>query len=254
MAIHLIAEIGVNWTSLPQALDMIREAKKSGCSYVKFQLFNEETIADSPLKESLKPLILGETSINLLKEQAVMQKIGFILTPMYLDAVDLAARYADMIKIRFKDRENQPLLDKAYATGKTLLISVPNRPVNLNQMYNPRIRYFYCVPRYPPDIEDFNIEVASTCEGVSSHFPHTICDLTYAISRFYEESYIEKHVMFETTSIGIQATYADASKEKVGSVEILNHPIDEAVSVTFEKVSDLTKELRLIEKMKRIRL
>lgn len=243
--IHLICEIGCNWASIDTALKMIKEAKETAnCWAVKFQLFNEETIKDSPIKDKLEPLILKEKDVKKLRKLAKLVGLQFILTPMYLDAVKLAGDYADYIKIRFKDHENQPLIDKALETGKTLFISVPHRPVSPQLMYNPRQRYFYCVPRYPPEPEDFNLEVASTCHGFSSHYPHTLFDLAFAINRFHEEAYIEKHVM-------ISKFYRKKMDEQF---EYIAQPIDHAVSVTFKELGEFIKQLKLIERMKRIRI
>jgi len=249
MKAHLIAECGVNWNTMTDAAQMIVEAKAAGSDYVKFQLFNKETIKDSPLKERLKPLILDETGVKILKSLADANKIGLILTPMYLEAVDIAAKYADFIKIRYRDNANQPLIDKALETRKPLLVSVDSRPLNA---HHPRIYYLYCIASYPPRPEDVTLEFACTCEGFSSHFPHTTIDLAYAVRCFHDEFFIEKHVMLSTQQIGITATYTDGSTERVASADIVNHPIDEAVSITFEQLAELRKQLDIISKIRRL--
>lgn len=251
--VNIIAECGVNFDNLETASNMIGRAKLAGADYVKFQLFNVSTIIDSPEYDRLRKLILSEEDVKYLQAIAENREIGFILTPMYLEAVDIAAKYSDYIKIRFKDHENQPLIDKALETGKTILISVPSKPIDA-LLYHPRIRYLYCLPSYPPEIEDFNLEIACSCHGFSSHYPHTVCDLAYVINRFYAECFIEKHVMLATKEIGIVATYADNTKETVATVEIANDPLDKAVSITFEELNCFVKQVKMIEKMKRLRL
>ena len=247
--VNIIAECGVNWDTIddfgtPNAVDMIFAAKGAGADFVKFQLFNEATIDKSPLKKRLANLILTEEGVKHLKEVANEREIGFILTPMYLEAVDIAAKYGDYIKIRFKDRENQPLIDKALETGKTVLISVPSKPIGA-LLYHPRVQYLYCIPRYPPEIEDFNVEIACSCHGFSSHYPHTVCDLAYVINRFYAECFIEKHVMFAPPEWSIKGTVEFPEWHK---------PLDEAVSITFEELKCFVKQVKMIEKMKRLRL
>lgn len=235
---HVVAEIGVNFDTRQMACEMIYSAAKIGCDYTKFQLFNRETIKESPLFKRLESLILNEDDIKTFKAQCERDKIGLILTPMYLEAVDVAAKYADLIKIRYKDRENQELIDKALATGKTLLISVPHRPIGA-LMYHPRIKWLYNIPKYPPEPEDFNLEIAASCDGISSHFPHTLFDLAYAINRIPEEAYIEKHVMM------MWNWEPDIPR---------GNPIDKAVSISFEALKNFIGQLQLIERMKRIRL
>lgn len=243
MPCKIIAEIGCNWQNLEQAIDMIKKAKKAGAAYVKFQVFNEGTIEDAPcgFRDRLKKLILDEEQIKRLADVARIWNVGFILTPMYEEAVAIATKYADYIKIRFKDHENKTLIDKALDTGKTLLISVPYLPPIAQQMFHPRIKYMYCLPTYPPRVEDFCLEFAVTCHGFSSHFPHTICDLAYAINTSYEESFIEKHVMFPRSKFKFSEGHN-------------YHPIDEAVSITFPQLRNLVKQLRMISRIRRVRL
>lgn len=246
--ISLIAEIGCNWDKFSTALRLIKESKQSGASHVKFQLFSKETIEGSPHFDRLNKMILCRADVARLKKEAEEQEIGFILTPMYLEAVEMADEFCDeYIKIRYADHENQELIDKAMDTGKTLLISVPYLPLEAYKMFHPRIKYFYCIPKYPPEIEDFNLEVSVTCQGFSSHFPDTICDLAWAVNRSHQDAFLEKHVMLKY------------DWEKTPSVDIAypqkrKPPIDEAVSISFQKLAKLKGQLDKIERMKRIRL
>jgi len=249
--VHTIAEIGVNFDSFETANQMIDASAEAKADFIKFQLFNEDTIEDSPIKDRLMPLILNEEKVKHLQEHARDHELGFILTPMYLDAIDIAAKYGDYIKIRYADHENEELIEKAEATGKTLLISVPYRPLNV---YSPRKRYLYCLSAYPPRIEDFNLEVACSCHGFSSHFPHTVCDLAYVINRSFEECFIEKHVMLGTRFwfVDPKATFKPLPHE--GGVASEFKSIDRAVSVTFYELTEFVSQIRLVEQMKRIRL
>ena len=102
-----------------------------------------------------------------------------------------------------------------------------------------------CLPRYPPEIEDFNLDLASSCDGFSSHFPHTVCDLACVINRLQNEYFIEKHVMLpkrEPTKI-----------EGYSTPESLP-PIDAAVSINFQELKNLICQIHMIEKIKRTRI
>jgi sialic acid synthase SpsE len=225
---------------------MIKAAKESGAYGVKFQLFNDETIKDSPLKEQLHKLILSEENVKELSQYAKSKGLAFILTPMFLDAVAVANAYADMIKIRFKDNTNQMLVEKAMGTGKPVLISVPRAPIpsqdsevsQMVTMHNPRVYPMYCLASYPPEPEDFSLEAATCTKGFSSHFPHTLFDIAFAINRCYDDVFIEKHVMFRAEE-----------REHISFT-----PIDYAVSISFQQLKDFTKQLQLLERMKRVRI
>ena len=256
MTIKIVAEIGVNWTSAPEALQMIQEAKSAGAYAVKFQLFNEEVIEESPVKDQLQPLILNENQIQTFRTECDNNKIGLALTPMYLDAFKLAEKYADVIKIRYADHENNDFIDIALRTGKPTLISVPRIPLGDVRYFNPRLHAMYCIPRYPPEPEDFNLDAASICRGFSSHFPHTILDIAWAINRTYEDSYLEKHVMFPRNKWKARPDYGASPEghEPEDMPLIITPPIDAAVSITFDDLKTLIRQLKIIERIKRTRL
>jgi sialic acid synthase SpsE len=160
---------------------------------------------------------------------------------MYNDAVAIAEEYADLIKIRYKDNENEELINLALDTGKDLIISVSKPPLfrgggTLINMVNPHIYPIYCIPRYPPLPEDFCLDTACATKGFSSHFPHTTFDLAFVINRMFDDSFIEKHFMLDDQPL--TATPA----------------IDEAVSISFTKMGDFIKQLKLLNQMRRIRM
>jgi len=254
MTVKVIAEIGCNWSDfMSDARAMVAASKEAGADYVKFQLFNEETIKESPLKDRLTPLILTEEKVKWLRFETNQNKIGLILTPMYLEAVEIAAKYADIIKIRFLDHENQQLIDKAMDTGKPVLISVP-RPMIGPFFYHLRVYQLYCIPKYPPAPEDFNLDQACACKGLSSHFPHTLFDLAFVINRIYDDVFIEKHVML---GIGYRAFFTKESLENPGStaeIYFKPEPIDAAVSIGFPELKNFISQLKLIERIQRTRI
>lgn len=252
----VVAEIGCNWRNLDEAKEMIAAAKNASAHAVKFQLFNEETIKDSPLEKQLAELILNESQVAELHDCAKKHEILFALTPMYLEAMKIAEKHADIIKIRYKDHENSELLDVALGTGKTVLISVPRPPLGDMRFFNPRLYTCYCVPRYPPDPEDFNLDLACICHGFSSHYPHTILDIAFAINRTYEDSYIEKHVML---GIGYRAYFTNLNTLKPDDgkpleIAFREPPIDAAVSISFSELKNLISNLKIIDRIQRTRL
>jgi sialic acid synthase SpsE len=262
MPLKIIAEAccnwipGINWHSLDSnklsAVSFIENASFAGADYIKFQLFNKDNIKDSPIKDRLTDYIITEEGVKYLKGEADRVGIGFILTTMYPEAVSIAAKYADAIKIRYKDHENTALIDAALGTGKPVLISVPYPPLgSLN--YNPRVFFCYCIPKYPPDPEDFNIDVASICRGFSSHFPHTILDVAYAINRTYKDGYIEKHVMVDQSKWHTETDWQNLGHEPEDGWKVVP-PIDASVSITFGELKNFISQLSIIERIKRTRL
>ena len=250
----MIAECGVNFSSIEEAKSMIGLAKQAGANFVKFQLFNEDTIKDSPHFEALKALILTEEQVKELQAIAQNRRIGFILTPMYMDAVPVAAKYADLVKIRFKDRENLEMIDAVYNAGRELLISAAGRPLDPSLNYNPHMHWLYCIPSYPPQPEEMTLEIAASMQGFSSHFPHFICDMAYVLTRNWADVYIEKHVMMDDIEITERETISEKHQIYGFTGQTRPDPIDKAVSVTFPALAQFIKDVAVAERIRRLRL
>lgn len=249
MRAFIIAEIGCNWGSWKYALKMIEEAKNAGADAIKFQLFNEEVIRESPLFGRLQKMILLESDVAALKREADKHKLKLVLTPMYGEAVETAAKYADYIKIRFKDHENMNLIQSALDTGKTVLLSEAYHPDSMLMRYHPQIKHLYCIPKYPPAITDFNMDYAACFDGFSDHYPHNVCALAYAACTRTTESIIEKHVML---GIGYRAHFVNLNQPgPTAEIAFAPEPIDADVSIGFHELAELVHDLRLIEQMQR---
>lgn len=222
---YIVAEIGVNWSDLDQAKLMIEKSKESGCSYAKFQLYDENVIQGSPLRAELEKRMLSREDAQALFDfgESIGQPVFF--STMYLDAVDCIAEIgAPMIKIRYKDRYNFPLINKSLDVGVPVLISADHRYLNYCQ--DPRVKLLYCVPKYPAAPEDYHIvpEDFSTGTHICAPVFAGVSDHTkrLEVMRKAQEcgaEFCEVHVMTEGT-----------------------HPIDEAVSKTFEEVKQWIKQ------------
>jgi sialic acid synthase SpsE len=215
----IIAECGVNFDTVDQVFAMIGKSKEAGCAYTKFQLYDESVIKDSPLQAELQKRMITREFAELLVEEGEADRQPVFFTPMFLEAVDWVAEIGvPMIKIRYADRYNFKLVEKALDVGVPVLISADHR--YLNYCRDPRVKLLYCIPKYPAAPEDYQIipedfsTGAHTCApvfaGVSDHTKRL------EVMRRAQEcgaEFCEVHVMHEWT-----------------------HPIDEAVSKEFEEV------------------
>jgi sialic acid synthase SpsE len=221
----IIAECGVNFDTVDQVFAMIGKSKEAGCAYTKFQLYDETVIKDSPLREELQKRMITREFAELLVEEGEADGQPVFFTPMFLEAVDwIADMHCPLIKIRFADRYNFPLVDKALEVGVPVLISADHRYLNYCQ--DPRVKLLYCISRYPAAPEDYHIVPedfstgSHTCapvfRGVSDHTKRLV-----VIQRAKDcgAEFCEVHVMLEGT-----------------------HPIDETVSKTFAEVKGWTEQ------------
>lgn len=236
MPIFLVAEVGTAWQGdLEKAKTLISKAKQAGADAVKFQLFKEEQLEklNVKLQEKLESMILSEKQFLNLKEHGDRERIDVFASAMYPEAVDILVN-ADckFIKIREKDSENINLIQKALDTGKFVFVSTTKLPLKPYLLFNPRIRWMYVVPYYPPREDELHLSQVIAYHGISDHYP-SISSALAAVSIILHqygvnyEFIVEKHVVPE------------------------HNPeyVDDAVSITFEEFSELARYTRELEKM-----
>ena len=135
----VIAEAGVNHNgSVELAEKLIKEAKKAGADYVKFQTFNSEKLvtasgvkADYQKKttdgnesqlEMLKKLELNKYEFIRLKKCCEEEGIGFLSTAFDMESVDFLAELGmDCWKIPSGEITNLPLLERIAKENKKVI-------------------------------------------------------------------------------------------------------------------------------------
>ncbi|MFQ6097299.1 MAG: N-acetylneuraminate synthase family protein, partial [Armatimonadota bacterium] len=136
---YIIVEGGVNHQcNLDRALEMIRQAARAGADAIKFQTYKAETLTTRTAPTYWDHAEPGITQYDVFAdsdkfgpdEYAEMARccrdegIHFLSTPFDLDAVDLLVELgAPALKIASADLTCHPLLRKAAATGKPMLVS-----------------------------------------------------------------------------------------------------------------------------------
>ena len=215
----IIAEIGVNFDSLEQAFEMIEMSKWAGCSCAKFQLYDESVIRAHPLRDELAKRMLSREDAQALVDfgRSIGQVVFF--TPMHIEAVDwITDMKCPFVKIRYADRYNTELVNRALEVGVPVLISTDRHYIA--HYRDPQIKLLYCISQYPasPDDytflpEDFSTGAypgAPVFAGVSDH----IKGIEIMVQSFWcGADFCEVHVMIEGTE-----------------------PIESAWSKTFEEV------------------
>lgn len=229
----IVAEIGVNWDGdLALARDMMNHAKEIGCDAVKFQAFQEDTISNHPQASRLIKSSISKSNIHQINELAESVKIEWFCTPMYPEAVDMLDPFVKRFKIRVADaktildNKKSEILERILKTEKEIIISSEVSPVNSNYYLHPKIKWLYCVPRYPCELTDLDFRNISHFDGYSNHCPNFIAPLTAAI---LGSNIIEIHIT------------SDKSKDF----------FDNNVSFDYHELTDLVKAIKHSEKIRK---
>jgi len=182
----IVAEIGVNWDGDIQLVKkMITQSKNLGFDAVKFQSYTYEMIKSHPERERLIKSSISKDNIDEINDIAKGVGIEWFCTPMYPDAVDLLNPYVKRFKIREVDsrillkNQTSEIIDRIFETKKEIIASSQNNPKN-SKYYN-KIKWLYCVPKYPCDLSEIDFSDLSNFSGYSNHCPNIIAPLASAI-------------------------------------------------------------------------
>lgn len=200
-----IAEIGVNHNgSYSNACHLVDAAKDAGADYVKFQIFEAESLATKEAQaaayqkkgnaissltqhELLQTLQLKHEDFCRLRERCQKVGVGFLATGfsekdiLFIDSLE-----PDFVKIPSGEINNLPLLEVAAGTSAPILLSTGMAYLHevsaavefLESQKRKRseITVLQCVSNYPAKIESYNLramvsmgQALGTEYGLSDH-------------------------------------------------------------------------------------
>ena len=227
----VVAEIGVNWDgNFDLAKEMMINAKESGCNAVKFQAFDEKLIKGHPEASRLINSAISKSNVEVINKLAKEVGIEWFCTPMYVEAVDMLDPFVIRYKIRVADgkplleNKNSELFNRVLLTGKEIIISSEVSPQGTTYYKHPKIKWLYCVPKYPCELSDLDFRNIKDFDGYSNHCPNFVAPLTAAIMG---SEIIEVHIT------------SDKSKNFA----------DNNVSFDYNELRELVKSIRFSEKI-----
>jgi len=237
---YVIAEIGINHEGdIGKCIEMVHQAKKSGCDAVKIQSFDPDDLTTSaglkveiPLKgyegitleKLLKKSILSDSDTAVVSNECKKIGIEFISTPLGFRQVDMLEDLVDRFKIASMDVNNHKLLEIVAKKGKPIIMSLGmatlediDQAVRLILEHNTQLSLLHCVSQYPPDDEELNINRIDTINKIFD-LPVGFSDHTNGITASLVATtlgavIIEKHFTFDKTRSGydhfISADYSE---------------------------------------------
>src|SRR3972149_7045393 len=212
--VFVVAEIGVNWDGDRDLLKkMISVSKESGCNAVKFQAFTEQMVQNHPQKSRLMKSSISENNVEIINDIANSIGIEWFCTPMYPEAVIFLNPFVKRFKIREFDgrgilkNEKSELFESIYRTKKEIIISSQSISNNSDYFSDPRIKWLYCVPKYPCELEELNFNLLNNFDGYSNHSPKLIAPVAASVlgSKIIEvhitsdksQNFIDNNVSFD---------------------------------------------------------
>ena len=241
MKAFITAEIGSNWEgNYVKAKKIIRECKKAGVDAVKFQMWKAEELYNKshPNWNEIKRSELSFQMAKKLKEFSDKQKIEFFCSAFYPDGVKfLISIGVKKFKIASRtcmltDPNSLEVLQEKARSKKEIFISMGmggNKKKVSNMFDGKKTTFCYCISDYPLNFDKINWIDAVKYDGFSDHTMDIVAPILFTLLKKQKKSrkiYIEKHVKM------INSGGPDAS-----------------TSISTEKLSEMVKRIRMIEKM-----
>ncbi len=241
MKVFITAEIGSNWEgNYAKAKKIIRECKKAGVDAVKFQMWKAEELYNKshPNWNEIKRAELSFQMAEKLKEFSDKQKIEFFCSAFYPDGVKfLISIGVKKFKIASRtcmltDPNSLEVLQEKARSKKEIFISMGmggNKKKISKIFENNKTTFCYCISDYPLNFDKINWIDAVKYDGFSDHTMDIVAPILFTLLKKQKKSrkiYIEKHVKM------INSGGPDAS-----------------TSISTEKLSEMVKRIRMIEKM-----
>lgn len=221
MKVDIICELGINHDgSYEKALHMIDEAALAGVKIVKFQHYDALKLLG---KDS--PYLAYASKCQFTKEQHEMLKaycdlVGMEYLVSVFDAADIlwADRLCKRHKVASRMNQNEAFIHELLETGKEVIVSTQLiRPEPMQ-----RVRYMYCITKYPTPEKELQNLPCNKHLGLSSHCP-SIKPTLDAIGQ--GATVVEHHVTFRRDDAGC----------------------DHSSSITFDELKQLNRIVNIIE-------
>ena len=241
MKAFIAAEIGSNWEgSYTKAKKTIQECKKAGADAVKFQMWKAKELYNKshPNWNEIKRSELSFQMAKKLKEFSDKQKIEFFCSAFYPDGVKfLISIGVKKFKIASRtcmltDPNSLEVLQEKARSKKEIFISMGmgGNKKKISKIFEKnKTTFCYCISDYPLNFDKINWIDAVKYDGFSDHTMDIVAPILFTLLKKQKKSrkiYIEKHVKMNNS-----------------------RGPDASTSINTEKLSEMVKRIRMIEKM-----
>lgn len=176
LKMFVVGEIGVNWDGDFELLkDMMSQLKNLGLDAVKFQSFTHDMIKNHPESSRLFQSSITKDNVEKIHKISSDVEIEWFCTPMYPEAVSFLDPFVSRYKIRELDGRkiiqnlNSEILNSILPTNKEIIISSQTVPSSCSLFANKRIKWLYCIPKYPCTLDEIDFSLLEHFDGFSNH-------------------------------------------------------------------------------------
>jgi len=193
--IKIIAEIGVNHNGkISIAKKLIKEAKKAGADYVKFQIFQPSEITTKLNKKTkyqkkfgkkngtqlsmLKKYYLSYKNIRELNRFCRLNKIKFLASAFDLTSLNFYNKLKpNLIKIPSGEITNKPLLKEIsklkiniiFSTGMSSIREI-KEAYKILKKTKKKVIPLYCISSYPTNLDEFDLKKMLNLKKINKQF------------------------------------------------------------------------------------
>lgn len=232
--IHLIAEAGTNHNaSVATGKALIRHAADAGADSVKFQMIfpaglylpvertGDGRLIPSPVFTKREATALRPDDYRALADYCSDVGVGFSASVFDEQGIALLDELdAPYIKIASCDLNNSPLIERAAATGRTLVIStgmaqldeIERAVGDARRAGADDLVLMHCVSVYPCPVERANVSFVDVLrerfDGPVGYSDHTESSVAAVVAIARGARWIEKHITLDRTHEGFDHAYA----------------------------------------------
>ena len=248
---YIIAEMSANHAGkLENALEIVRQAKRSGADCVKIQTYTADTITINSNKDEFivkgglwdgyklydlyKEAYTPWEWHEAIKEECEKQNIDFLSTPFDKSAVDFLEKIGiGFYKIASYELVDIPLISYAAEKGKPMILScgmasqqeIQEAVEACYMKKNEQIVLLKCCSEYPAVLEDMNLATIAYMEE-QFHLPIGLSDhsegyMTDVIAVAAGAQVIEKHVCLDKSVKSADSGFSMEMAEFAKMVEMV---------------------------------
>jgi sialic acid synthase SpsE len=240
----IVAEVGNNHEGdIEVARELVRQAAAAGVDAVKFQTFVAERFVGVSNPDRLAQLKRFQLTFEQFEELAALARengLLFVSTPFDMESLDLLVRVADAIKIASGDNDFYPLIRRAAASGRPLIVSagvsdldqVSRTVAEIEEVRSEDFGLLHAVSAYPTPPDEVNLRSIAI---LAERFGHTVG---------YSDHTLDNEACVLAVGVGARILEKHFTLE-----DVVSDFRDHALSATPSSMAELVRRVRSAEEL-----